>query len=513
MPKSILVALVVALCLLLTFSSMAQITQGRWALSLMGGGNYWANDASEKKIGVGGDLFARYGITPNFSLGLLGGYHVLKTRQIPVVIQPSIDYYRAESIPVALVGVYHLIPNSRVNPYLFAGFGGMSYRVKGWNGIFYPDDKSHFTFVAPIGAGLEAFTSKSFAFAVQVGYRMTGDKVDLIEKGSLNGFITGSLGVTFFFGTSDQDDEDNDGLTNAQERRLGTNPKVADTDGDGLSDGDEVKIYHTNPLRMDTDGDGLTDGDEVQKYKTDPLKFDTDGDGLSDGDEILKYHTDPLKVDSDGDGLSDGDEVMKYHTDPLKFDSDGDGVSDGDEVLKYHTDPLKYDTDGDGLSDGEEVMKYHTDPLKPDTDGGGVNDGEEVKRGTNPLDPSDDKPAAGTIQLQRGRTVILEGVNFPSGSSMVTPGSETVLNKAYQALQNQPGVTVEIAGYTDDVGSSAKNQELSLRRAESVKAWLVRHGIAGWRMTTVGKGPLEPIAPNDSPAGRAKNRRIEFHVK
>jgi outer membrane protein OmpA-like peptidoglycan-associated protein/opacity protein-like surface antigen len=513
MHKSIIVALVVALCLFLTFSSIAQNTQGRWALSLMGGANYWANDASEKKVGPGGDLMIRYGLTPNFSLGLMGGYQILKTRQLPPVIPPTIDYFRAESIPISVVGVYHLNPNAMVNPYLFAGIGGMSYRLKGWNGIYYPDDNSQFTFVVPVGAGLEIFASKTIAFAAQVGYRAIGDKVDLIEKGSLNGFLSGSLGMSFLFGSSDQDDDDNDGLTNAQERRLGTNPKVADTDGDGLSDGDEVKIYHTNPLRMDTDGDGLSDGDEVLKYHTDPLKYDTDGDGLSDGDEVLKYHTDPLKVDTDGDGLSDGDEVLKYHTDPLKYDTDGDGLSDGDEVLKYHTDPLKYDTDGDGLSDGEEVLKYHTDPLKPDTDGGGVNDGEEVRRGTNPLDPSDDKPVAGAIQLQRGKTVILEGVNFPSGSAMITPGSEPVLSKAYQALQNQPGVTVEIAGYTDDVGNAAKNQDLSLRRAESVKAWMVRHGIAGWRMTTVGKGPREPIAPNDSAEGRAKNRRIEFHVR
>jgi outer membrane protein OmpA-like peptidoglycan-associated protein/outer membrane protein W len=513
MQKFTLTAMVFVLCLLLTFSSSAQLTQGRWALSLMGGPNYWANDASEKKIGFGGDAMIRYGFTPNFSLGLLGGYQVLKTRELPPVLAPSIDYFRVESIPVSLVGVFHLAPNSRFNPYLFAGVGGMSYRRKGWDGVFYPDDKSKFTYVVPVGAGFDAFASKNVAFTLNVAYRAIGDDVDMLKQGSLNGFLTGSVGVTFFFGSSDQDDEDNDGLTNAQERRLGTNPKVADTDGDGLSDGDEVKIYHTNPLRMDTDGDGLSDGDEVMKYKTDPLKFDTDGDGLSDGDEILKYHTDPLKVDTDGDGLSDGDEVMKYHTDPLKFDTDGDALSDGDEVVKYHTDPLKYDTDGDGLSDGEEVLKYHTDPLKPDTDGGGVNDGEEVRRGTNPLDPSDDKPAAGTIQLQKGRAVVLEGVNFPSGSAMLTPGSETVLNKALLALQTQQGVTVEIAGYTDDVGNAAQNQQLSLRRAESVKAWMVRHGIATWRMTTVGKGPREPIAPNDSAQGRAKNRRIEFHVK
>jgi len=104
-------------------------------------------------------------------------------------------------------------------------------------------------------------------------------------------------------------------------------------------------------------------------------------------------------------------------------------------------------------------------------------------------------------------------VNFPSGSAMLTPGSEVVLLKALQALESQPSIGVEITGFTDDVGSVAQNENLSLRRAESVKSWLTRHGISGSRLTTKGKGPREPIAPNDSPAGRAKNRRIEFRVR
>lgn len=60
-------------------------------------------------------------------------------------------------------------------------------------------------------------------------------------------------------------DKDRDGLTDDEEAKLGTNPVLADTDGDGLSDYDEVKVYKTNPLKPDTDGDGSTDGVEVKK--------------------------------------------------------------------------------------------------------------------------------------------------------------------------------------------------------------------------------------------------------
>ena len=81
-------------------------------------------------------------------------------------------------------------------------------------------------------------------------------------------------------------DSDFDGLTDEQERAFGTDPFKADTDGDGLIDGDEVNKYHTDPLKADTDGDGLSDSDEVLRWKTDPTKADTDGDGYPDGQEI-----------------------------------------------------------------------------------------------------------------------------------------------------------------------------------------------------------------------------------
>lgn len=81
-------------------------------------------------------------------------------------------------------------------------------------------------------------------------------------------------------------DSDKDGLDDAREKELGTNPNNPDTDGDGLTDGQEVLVYHTNPLKADTDGDGLSDADEVLIWKTDPLNPDTDGDGYPDGEEV-----------------------------------------------------------------------------------------------------------------------------------------------------------------------------------------------------------------------------------
>lgn len=115
----------------------------------------------------------------------------------------------------------------------------------------------------------------------------------------------------------------------------------ADSDGDGVSDLDEVsrdgnpddilRGTDTDPFNPDTDGDGLTDGEEINTHGTDPLDPDTDADGLSDGDEVNVHNTDPLDPDTDDDGLSDLHEVA-LGTDPAIADSDGDGLPDGGDV-------------------------------------------------------------------------------------------------------------------------------------------------------------------------------------
>lgn len=111
-------------------------------------------------------------------------------------------------------------------------------------------------------------------------------------------------------------DDDKDGLTNAEEAALGTDPKNPDSDDDGISDGDEVNVYGSDPLNLDTDGDTLYDGGELV-YGTGILNPDTDGDGLSDGEEVYVYFTNPTVADTDGDGIPDGEEV-RNGTNPLQ---------------------------------------------------------------------------------------------------------------------------------------------------------------------------------------------------
>jgi hypothetical protein len=107
-------------------------------------------------------------------------------------------------------------------------------------------------------------------------------------------------------------DSDGDGLSDAKEGRLGTDPNKADTDGDGLDDMVEVDLG-TDPTEADTDGDGLNDFEDLE-FGTDPLVADTDGDGLTDGEE-RDAGTDGNLPDTDGDSYDDPWELLEG-TDP-----------------------------------------------------------------------------------------------------------------------------------------------------------------------------------------------------
>ena len=418
-------------------------------------------------------------------------------------------YYKSEIIPVGLR--FRIAPFDLAgwNPYLYLGGGIMHYSNKYPEQNLYPspvDVKTDgWTGSFPLGIGAEFAFSDMVVLDFSVGGAWSsGFDLNNYDDGNniVDAHYNVSLGLTIS-GESCSSDKDMDGLGKCEEEKLGTSPRNPDTDGDGLTDGEEVMVYKTSPLLKDTDLDGLSDFDEVKKYKTDPLKADTDGDGLNDGEEVNKYKTDPLNQDTDNDGLKDGDEVIKYKTDPTNPDTDGDGLNDGEEVITFSTNPLSKDSDGDGLSDYDEVMTYKTNPLVKDTDGGSVDDGTEVNRGTNPLDAEDDV-------VKVGVPIILEGITFATGKADITPESENTLRKALKTLTTYPDISVEIAGYTDNVGSESSNQKLSQNRANSVRDWLVRQGIDPGRIVAVGYGESNPIAPNDTPEGKQKNRRIEF---
>jgi outer membrane protein OmpA-like peptidoglycan-associated protein len=394
--------------------------------------------------------------------------------------------YSAGILPIDARILYTPFEMEDWNPYFFTGIGALNFNASTKTVMKSPNsvEESGWTGVIPIGVGTEIKIAENLFLDLSASFNYTlSDDVNYYKIIDMNdAYINVGVGLTFL-GDDGNTDADHDGLIKRIEKEIGTDPN--------------------NP---DSDGDGLKDGEEYLTYKTDPLKADTDGDGLNDGDEVFKYKTDPLKADTDGDGLKDGDEILKFSTDPLKADTDGDGLNDGDEVVKYKTDPLKADTDGDGLKDGEEVLKYKTDPLKVDTDGGTIGDGVEVKRGTNPLDPSDDVPK---VMLWVDKEKGFENVLFGFDKYSLTKKAKEQLDNIYEIVTTIKDAKVGLTGHTDSIGPKKYNQKLSEKRAASVQKYLVKKGLSESVITSEGFGKEKPVAPNKTRADRQKNRRVE----
>lgn len=103
-------------------------------------------------------------------------------------------------------------------------------------------------------------------------------------------------------------------------------------------------------------------------------------------------------------------------------------------------------------------------------------------------------------------------VTFAFNSSDLTSLAKTNLDKLTTILKNNPDTNINIYGHTDSVGSDDYNQKLSERRANSVKSYLNAKGIATARLFALGEGESNPVATNDTDAGRAQNRRVEFAI-
>lgn len=193
-------------------------------------------------------------------------------------------------------------------------------------------------------------------------------------------------------------DPDGDGVENLYEYWYEGNPHLSDTDGDGLSDSDELYVYFTSLAYADWDDDGLNDYAEVITYGTDPYRWDCDKDTLSDGEEVLVYSTNPLKMDTDGDWMWDDWEV-DHGLDPTDaadgmLDADTDGLANQLEYVfmdkgfnPFVADatgfPWTGDPDYDGLTTAQEFTVHLTNPRQPDTDRDRMEDGWEIQFGFN----------------------------------------------------------------------------------------------------------------------------------
>jgi len=150
------------------------------------------------------------------------------------------------------------------------------------------------------------------------------------------------------------------------------------------------------------------------------------------------------------------------------------------------------------------------EPAPVDSDGDGVPDDKDKCPNTPQGEAVDADGCPSTIK----KVLTLKGVTFEVNSDVLKPESDSVLDEAAKTLNNEyPDAKVEVAGHTDSSGKAEYNMELSRRRAESVRKYLVEHGVDAGRLTSAGYGMTQPVADNKTKGGKAKNRRVELRIK
>jgi OOP family OmpA-OmpF porin len=209
-----------------------------------------------------------------------------------------------------------------------------------------------------------------------------------------------------------------------------------------------------------------------------------------------------LWPDADGDGVPDHldecpDTPKGVEVDAVgcPIDSDGDGVPDYLDKCPGTPSGVEVDTKGCPI----------------DSDGDGVPDYLDKCPGTPRGVPVDDTgcPIAG-IEVAGDEWFVRGQVLFDVNRNTIKPGAAEILLRVANFLRKNQQYTVEIQGNTDSTGPLAWNMQLSEKRADAVKQYLVTNGVAAGRLTIKGFGPTEPLAPNNTADGRAKNRRVDF---
>jgi outer membrane protein OmpA-like peptidoglycan-associated protein len=242
-----------------------------------------------------------------------------------------------------------------------------------------------------------------------------------------------------------------------------------------LGDGDHDDV----PDKRDRCPDRAEDYDGYQDEDGCPDE-DNDGDGIADRDDLAPDLGEDLDGFEDRDGRPD-------------LDNDGDGIQDVDDRCPTEAEDFDGDRDADGC---------------PDVDGAGA-----PPAAAPPPADSLRTPAPAPAPAPEPRSGVIEGLAFATGSAALPPDAPARLEALLAELRAAPPATLELRGYTDDRGAAAANLGLSQRRADAVRTWLLQQGIGPERVEARGLGAADPIAPNDTAAGRAANRRIEYTLR
>lgn len=481
--------LIFSLFLLMMLSGMfAQTSYQKWGLGIIVGKTEYNGDLGngffklDPSYPMFGLSLSRY-LNPSFDITLQGdfGYYGYEDK--------TVNYFLARKLDADLLLKFKfnngtiIKEDALLGPYLAAGAGLAGYSD-------HKTKASGTDAVLPLGGGIKFnfFDDEMFDLQYQFLYNITtGDKADMREAGSNDRFITHAL--AFIINLGAPRDTDKDGVPDKVDKCPGT-PAGVRVDAQGCP--------------WDSDKDGIADHLDKCPAVAGIAAFngcpDTDGDGIQDSDDNCPDVKGLASLkgcpDRDGDGIKDSDDECPDVKGLAALngcpDRDGDGIKDSDDRCP----------DVKGLKEFRGC---------PDSDGDGIPDIDDKCPAVAGIPENKGCPAVKeeTIKVF---TQALTGILFETGKDIIRKTSYPILDNVVDIMRNNPEYNLEINGHTDNVGDDAKNLDLSERRANSVKNYLVSKGINEARLMPRGYGETRPVADNNTAAGRTKNRRVEFKV-
>lgn len=535
--KPIMSTCVVAASMCVAFSVsplQAADAEGRWAVGLQGG-VYKLVLTDHSDAWTPGWLFnadLKYGLSPKFSLGAEGSWMQTNLADLTAVrpdgAGSSFDAIdggpKQQGYIAGLIGEYQFKKDSKWSPYFAAGTGMYIWKWTDQNGNTLMsddpalDDPRAGTASVPDvdlagnpyelkdqelyvmgGLGIEYFPSDAVSLELGLKFRYlthlftsyTGDQ-DIVgtEPGQLDlprGIAEGLLGLTFHFG--------------------GGCPGVSAAASGNPSSG-------AVPLDVQFNG-SVTGGCPEYTYQWD---F---GDGTTSTEQNPRHtyakdgsYTATLTVMDSKKNPSPSSVSIVASCPPLDVNVSANPRS-GDAPLTVNFQatpsggcpPITYAwAFGDGATSTEQNPSHTYQTEGNMTPSLTVTDakGGTVQKTSAPLAvmaafvPTPEKP------------VVLEGVNFQTNKAALLPESEQILDRVAESLIAHPEVNVEVGGHCDSDGTQAYNLKLSQRRANTVRDYLIKKGVPAAQLTAKGYGEAEPVAPNTTPEGKAKNRRVEL---
>jgi outer membrane protein OmpA-like peptidoglycan-associated protein len=437
----------------------AQHDEGQVTLGMYGSATKLAGDDKDwDMISPWFGLKIGYTVVPRLTLALNGGYGWTAPRDIhksgfmKYLKKLPDTPFKTTLIPVIADVQLNFRPEHSFNPYIHWGYGLLIWDLKSdGSSVYNPITDA----LADWGIGFEFFIVQALALDLSVHYQhIMNQNEDMSGYDDVqSGIAEARAGISLFFGGNK--DKDEDGILNKDDK-CPNEPE----DIDGFQDSDGCP----DP---DNDGDGILDLKDQAPNQAEDIDGFEDEDGIPD-------------LDNDGDGIPDLTDQAPNQAEDIDGFMDEDGIPDPDN-------------DNDGILDTVDQCP----------------DAPETVNGFQDEDGCPDKKPE--IIIEKEAPIILEGVTFETGSASLTPEAKAVLDKVIQTLVDYPEMVLEVNGYTDSSGSRSSNIRLSQQRADAVKAFFVSKGIDTDRIIAKGYGPDKPVAPNETPEGRAKNRRIEFN--